>query len=145
MKKKKTILLVILVIMICLAIGYVSYKKYKVNQEIKRRERYNEIREDVKSAVEWNLKATHPGCLISKRFNKTTSTINFFNSSILINNGYIKKDQLLDIDNESYCDVYVKINQFLENSLDYQHNCELYYKIYLKCNDYEEKGYINWE
>ena len=49
----------------------------------------------------------------------------------------------MDIDNKSYCNIYVDINTFFENPLDHQHNCEIYYKIYLKCKNYEDEGFIN--
>lgn len=141
MKKKIIILLsIVLVIIICLIIMFI----YKTNQEKKVQERYNEIKESVKNAVEWNISAMYPGCSISKEFKETTSPGTFYNSSFLINNGYIKKSELLDIDKVSYCDVYVDINTYFENPLDQQRNCEIYYKIYLKCKDYEDKGYINW-
>ena len=66
------------------------------------------------------------------------------NSSFLINNGYIKKEELLDIDNKSYCDVYVDISTEYKDKLDHQRDCKIYYKIYLKCNEYADKGYIDW-
>ena len=31
-----------------------------------------------------------------------------------------------------------------EDELDHQHNCYVSYKLYLKCNGYEEKGYFDW-
>ena len=54
-------------------------------------------------------------------------------------------DELLDVDNKSYCDTYVVIKSLYEDEYDHQNNCKIYYKIYLKCKDYEDKGYINWE
>lgn len=145
MKKKNIIMLsIILVMIICLMISFILYKNYKANQEDKAQERYAEIKESVKNAVEWNMNAMYPSCSISKEFKQTTSPGLFYNSSFLINNGYIKKSELFDIDNVSYCDVYVDINTYFEDPLDHQNNCEIYYKIYLKCKDYEDKGYINW-
>ena len=52
---------------------------------------------------------------------------------------------MIDIDNESYCDVYVKINTNFDNPKDHQRDCETYYKIYIKCNDHEDKGYFKWK
>ncbi len=148
MKKKTIIILsIIIVIIICVIISsvlYKGYKDYKTDQNNKAQERYAEIRESVKKAVEWNISAMYPSCSISKEFKETTSPGTFYNSSFLINNGYIEESELLDIDNVSYCDVYVDINTYFENPLDHQNNCEVYYKIYLKCKDYEDKGYINW-
>ena len=47
--------------------------------------------------------------------------------------------------NKSYCDTYVVIKSQYEDEYDHQNNCNIYYKIYLKCKDFEDKGYINWE
>lgn len=147
MKKKNLIILsVILVIIVCLLF---SFKLYKTNQEnktkIQNQERYNEIKESVKKAVHKNISAMYPGCLISKDFKKKEFLGTQYNSSFLINNGYIKKSELLDVDKESYCDVFVDINLDYKDPLDHQHNCEVYYKIYLKCKNYKDAGYINWE
>ncbi len=144
--KKKIIVIVsiVIIVIIGLIIGFALYNNYKTNQENKAQERYAEIRESVEKAVNWNVKAMYPGCSISKELKENMSPHSYYNSNFLINNGYIKKSELLDIDNKSYCDIYVKINTYFENPLDHQHNCEVYYKIYLKCKDYEDKGYIYW-
>jgi len=139
--KKKSIIIISIILVLVISI-IICFDLYKNNQESQKR--YNEIRESVKKSVEWNIRAQYPGCSISKKFKETTSPGQIYNSSFLIKNGYIKKEELLDIDNESYCDVYVDINTFFVNPLDHQQNCEVYYKIYLKCKNYEEEGYINW-
>lgn len=145
MKKKIIIILSIaLVVIISFIVGFVVYKNYKKNQDNKIQERYAEIRESVDKAVKWNTRAMYPGCSISAELKENMSSDSFYNSSFLINNGYIKKSELLDIDNESYCDIYVKIYTYFENPLDQQHNCEIYYKVYLKCKDLKDKGYIYW-
>lgn len=139
--KKKIILLVILVIIITSVIGFVIYKN---NKEKKAQERYSEIKERVKKGVEWNISAQYPGCTITNVFNKEATHGSFYNYRFLVNNGYIKKEELLDVDNKSYCDVFVDIDIYYENPLDHQNNCEVYYKIYLKCKDYKDKGYKDW-
>ena len=70
--------------------------------------------------------------------------IQYYNSSFLINNGYIKKEELKDVDDKSYCDVYVKIDPYFEDPQDQMHNCETSYKIFLKCKNLTDKGYIDW-
>lgn len=146
MKRKVTIIiLIILVIILCFISGFIVYRNYKLNQEKKAQERYAEIRKDVEKAVEWNIHAMYPGCSISKDFDaETASSSAFYNSSWLINNGYLKKSELLDLDNKSYCDIYVEHYTLYENPYDHQKNCETYYIVYLKCKDYEDKGYVNW-
>lgn len=127
-----------------IVMGFYGIFLYSSEQEEKELARYEEIKESLKEAVEWNLSAQYPYCKISKDFKETSFPGSFYNSNFLINNGYIKKKELLDIDGKSYCDVYVDINTYYEDPQDQQKNCELYYKIYLKCKNYEDEGYINW-
>ena len=143
--KKKIIIVLLMIIVIAISMScYIINKKEKEEMKLKKaQERYAEIRENVKKAVKWNIGAQFPNCEISKEF-KETSTGTFYNSKFLINNGYIKKEELLDVDNESYCDVFVDIKSEFENPLDNQNNCKIYYKIYLKCKDYKDKGYEDW-
>ena len=106
--------------------------------------RYDEIKISVKNAVEKNIHAQFPHCSISYNYDKNLKTGGtHYNSSFLINNGYIKASELVDIDNESYCDVFVDIKVKYDNPLDHQNNCEAFYITYLKCKEYEEKGYVN--
>ena len=105
-------------------------------------ERYAEIRESVKKASEHYLHALFPNCTISDENGETNSPGTNFNSSWLISNGLIKSNELLDIDKKSYCDAHVKANAYFENPLDQQRNCAVYYQIYLKCMNYEDKGYV---
>ncbi|MBE6156347.1 MAG: hypothetical protein E7161_01190 [Firmicutes bacterium] len=140
--KRKSIIIISIILVLVISI-FICFNLYKHNQ--KAQERYSEIKESVKNAVERNIRAQYPGCLISKEFKETTYPGTSYNSNFLIKNGYIKKEELLDIDKKSYCDVYVDINTFFVNPLDHQKDCEVYYKIYLKCKNYEDKGYINWD
>ena len=145
--KKKVVIPIIIILIIGIFTSLTLYRMYREEQEkqeLKAQARYNVIKESVKKAVEWNISAQYPKCEISKEFKETTSPGTFYNSKFLINNGYIKKDELLDIDNESYCDIFVDINTYYENPLDHQQNCEIYYKIYLKCKGYKDKGYQDW-
>ena len=144
MKRKIAIILsiVLMITGICLSVSFILHKNHKNEQESKR---YSEIKESVIKGVERNLKAQHPNCTIKKEFDENIKTSgSHYNSSFLINNGYIKKSELLDIDEKSYCDVYVIIKAKYEDQLNHQSNCNTYYKIYLKCKNYEDKGYINW-
>lgn len=103
---------------------------------------YTEIKESIKKATEWCIKAQYPKCVLSEyEDNPTASNGSSYDTSFLINNGYIKKSELLDIDGQSYCDTHVRVRTFYENQFDHQNNCKVSYKIYLKCKDYEDKGY----
>ena len=137
--KKIIIFGIVLFIIMGICIIYLIYNNKESN-------RYLEIKDNVRKAVLWNIDAQYPYCTVSNNYNKDFKTKDTsYNSSFLINNGYIKKSELLDIDNKSYCDVYVKIKAKYDNQYDYQEGCTIFYKIYLKCNNYEDKGYIDWE
>lgn len=77
---------------------------------------------NVKESVEWAISAQFPACTISKNFIDNTTHGTHYDSKFLINNGYIKKEGLLDVDNESYCDVSVDVKIRYENPLDHQNN-----------------------
>ena len=146
--KKKIIIFVSIVLVIILAIVVVIQKH---NEDIKTNKdnndkRYSEIKENVKIAIEKRIKAQYPSCPISNEWKDEYKSRSgqFFQASGLINNGYIKKSELLDVDNKSYCDVYVIIKPYYEDPKDQQHNCHINYNFYLKCNDYEDEGYIDW-
>ena len=140
MKNKFIIsLLIILIIVISISFCFIVYKNYKEDKELKR---YTEIRESSKKAAEWYLGAIYPNCLISNGTSETYTFRGTENSSWYINQGYIKRKELLDIDKESYCDIHVKHSAYFENPLDLQKNCKVYYQIHLKCKNYEDKGYV---
>ncbi len=137
---------VILILLILILTVLISFKIKKGREEKNIQIRYQEIKENVKKAVIWNISAQYPKCTIDDNFldsDKDASGTSY-NSSFLISNGYIKKEELLDIDKTSYCDVYVKIKVYYDNPLDHQQDCIANYKIYLKCQKYKDKGYINW-
>lgn len=142
--KKKSIIIILLLILIIgagISLSFIIYKNYKEDKEQKR---YAEIRESAKKATEHYLRATHPNCQILNGTSETYTTSGFENSSWFLNNGLIKKSELLDVDKKSYCDIYVKHRAYFENPLDHQRDCEVYYQIYLKCKNYEDKGYVEW-
>jgi len=115
------------------------------NEELEKNnamKRYAEIRESAKKATEWYLGALYPNCSISNGTSETYTFKGSENSSWYINQGYIKRNELLDIDEKSYCDIHVKHGAYFENPLDQQRNCAVYYQIYLKCMNYEDKGYV---
>ena len=138
--KKKIVIGIVVVLIVVFMFGIICKSKIdeqkREEQEIKEN-RYQEIKDSVKAAVEWQISAVYPKCTISKEVKGNES--HHYNSSNLINNGYLKKKELLDVDSKSYCDVYVKV--YKDNNQD---SCEMSYKMFLKCEDYKEKGYINW-
>lgn len=145
MKKKNIILISILFLVIIGIIVSLFFITKKEVNEITPEERYKEIRESAKKAAEWHLKATQPYCVIGD--SKEKKKYSHMNSRFLINNGYIKKEELLDIDGESYCDIYVVEYRYIDESISlesYKNDCEVNYKVYIKCKDYEDKGYVYW-
>lgn len=144
MSKKIKFIIIPLIILLIIFLSFILLNRYNKAKEKRLNEnRYNEIRKSVEKAVKWNIGAMYPNCEISDGFKDLSGT--HYNSSFLINNGYIKKEELLDIDNKSYCDVYVDIGTEYKDKLDHQRDCKIYYKIYLKCNEFADKGYINWD
>ncbi len=136
MKKK---IIIFLILVFCL-IGVIFI--YVVNRNIKRQERYNEIKENIKKGVEWNLNAIYPKCSLITKHDEKERHLGTFHSIDLINEGYIKKEELLDIDKKSYCDAFVEIFKTSNESTE-QNKCKIRYKIYLKCKNYEDNGYLN--
>ncbi len=136
MKKKKIIVLSIFLVGVIALVFVFTFFNNQDNNE----ERYAEIKESIKKGVEWHLRAAYPGCTITKQVEEV-STASPLDSSFLIRQGYIKKSDLLDVDNKSYCDVLGYIHTHFEDINDQQHNCEVTYKVFLKCKDYEDDGF----
>lgn len=104
MSKKIKFIIISLIILLITLLSFILLNQHnKANEKKLNENRYNEIRRSVEKAVKWNIGAMYPNCEISDGFKDLSGT--HYNSSFLINNGYIKKEELLDIDNKSYCDV----------------------------------------
>lgn len=145
MKKKNIIIISIFSLVIIGFVVSILFINKKEDKVITPKERYKEIRESAKKAAEWYLKATQPYCVIGD--SKEKKRYSYMNSRFLINNGYIKKEELLDIDGESYCDIYVVEYRYIDESISlesYKNDCEVNYKVYIKCKEYEDKGYVDW-
>ncbi len=136
--KKRIVLLVIGVIVIFIFLGlilYINFSKInKVNQK-----RYDEIKEIIQNGVEKNIRAMYPNCLIDRNLQKDNLQGTHYDSSFLINNGYIKKEDLLDVDQKSFCKAKVNIYVYYENPLDHQKDCQVNYKISLECKHYKDE------
>ena len=72
------LLLVIIVISSILIIKNNNDKKFKVKYE----KRYDEIREGVKKAVEWNIKASYPKCPITNNNKEPKGAGMYYNSPV---------------------------------------------------------------
>ena len=145
MDKKKFIIIIVLSFIVIFSLIFFSIKLFENNKLKVAEKRYDEIRESAKKAMEWKLRANYPRCPIGDKYKKRKNS--YSNSKYLIDQGYIKKEELLDIDGVNYCDMYVVEYRYIDESISlesYKNDCEVDYKVYIKCNDYEDKGYIDW-
>ena len=124
MKKHKLIILTITFLSLGLLLIIPIYKDYSNNQ------RYNQIKEDIQKDIASYLKITSPYCTPSN------STTTMTDEALVYQRG-MDKEKLLDVDKKSYCKVRIEIRCVDENKLEWD--------TYLKCKDYEDKNYSNWE
>lgn len=92
-------------------------------------DRYDEIKKDVDKELERYLNLVSPNC------SPGGANITITHETLVFNGG-MDKDVLLDIDNKSYCGLYVSTSCPKEGTHEW--------KIYLSCNEYEDKGYVEW-
>lgn len=122
-KQEKKNMNKILVVVVIILIGLVIFTSCSnCNQE-----RYEKIKKDFEKGLKLHLNASYPSC--------TEGTESIVTSEFLINQGYIKKDILLDVEKKSYCKANAK-TKCVDN--------EMTYTIYLKCESYESDGYVDW-
>ncbi|MCH5167051.1 MAG: hypothetical protein J1F35_04075 [Erysipelotrichales bacterium] len=97
-------------------------------------ERYDEILKSFKDAVDWQLKVTDPSACKNNEQGDVEIAHRFkILDDVLIDNGYLKKSDMLDVDKKSYCKAYA------ETDCD---GDELVYKTYLRCKDFTTAGYV---
>ena len=142
MNKKKLIIIIIFSFIVIFSLVFFSINLFENKKQNNIEKRYDEIRESAKKAMEWKLRANYPRCPIGDKYKKRKNSHS--NSKYLIDQGYIKKEELLDVDLVNYCDIYVETYTYFKEAKDLQNNCEVDYKIYLKCKNYEDKGYMDW-
>ncbi len=99
-------------------------------------EKYQEIKNKFEDALIKQLDATglsnkNHGCDLS------TSKSIIVDVDSLIQNGFLKREDIKDIDDKSYCDVVAKTYK--------KDDCGVGYDIYLKCKDYQDEGYYSWD
>ena len=124
MKKK---IIVSASFMVILTIGIVaglSYKKYSNNKH------YETIKMEIEEEAKRYLKVSYPYC--------TPGSASFtMNEETLLVQWAMDKKKLLDIDGKSYCKTKIEVMCVTENELDMD--------VYIKCKDYEDENYSNWE
>lgn len=126
MNKNKKLIIFVLFIVI-LGIGIVisfSYKKYSNNK------RYETIKMEIEEEAKRYLKVSHPYC-------SPGSASYTINEDALLVQWAMDKKKLLDVDGKSYCKTRIEVMCVVENEIDMD--------VYIKCKDYEDKNYSNWE
>ena len=129
--KKKILILITFIMTIIIILSIYTIFNFNIAKE---KERYNEIEKAFEEAVIWKLDATGN----SKRHCEENITKEMtITADHLINNGYLKKENMLDTSRKSYCDGYAK--RFVVE------DCGIDYKLYIKCNDYKTEGYKDYK
>lgn len=124
MKKKLIIVVVFVIILVIGIIVGLNYKKYSNNK------RYETIKMEIEEEAKRYLKVSHPYC--------TPGSASFtMNEETLLVQWAMDKKKLLDVDGKSYCKTRIEVMCVAENELDMD--------VYIKCNDYEDENYSNWE
>ena len=124
---EKKIIISLIVIVVIFGIGIIlglKYKNYSINK------RYEIIKTEIKEEAISYLKVSHPYC-VPGNANYT------INEDTLLIQWAMDKKKLLDVDGKSYCKVRIEVMCLSENELDTD--------VYIKCKDYEDKNYSNWE
>ena len=124
MKKKLMIISVFIVVLIIGIVVGLSYKKHSNNK------RYETIKMEIEEEAKRYLKVSYPYC--------TPGSGSFtMNEDTLLVQWDMDKKKLLDVDGKSYCKTRIEVMCVAENELDAD--------VYIKCKDYEDENYSNWE
>ena len=124
MKKKIIIVAVFIVVLVIGIVAGLNYKKYSNNK------RYETIKMEIEEEAKSYLKVSHPYC--------TPGSASFtMNEDTLLVQWAMDKNKLLDVDGKSYCKTRIEVTCVATNELDTE--------VYIKCKDYEDKNYSNWE
>lgn len=148
--KKKVLFIVsiILLFIFCFFLIFEVYKKSvqrkkrddEIREKLEREQRYNEIRESIAKAMDWHIRASF---VIRDEYHCKGEQRSTFSSQFLINYGFLKQEEMLDVDGKSYCKARIEkyIEKYSEKYMD--EDCTMKYDIYLSCKDYEDEGYYD--
>ena len=126
MKKKLIIITVSIILIVLLLIG-INYKRI-IN--IRNQKHYAKIKENIDPEIEAYLRLSHPYC-------SPSNGVTTFKDETLVYQRGMDKELLLDVDGKSYCKVRIEVRCVEENKHEWN--------TYLKCKDYEDEHYRNWE
>ncbi|MDD3452680.1 MAG: hypothetical protein PHN42_00160 [Bacilli bacterium] len=128
MNKKITIILSVIIFVVTIFVIILLKNNYlKENVIIHNNERYARIKKDVEFEIIRYVELVTPIC-------ENNGGEMLITHKTMVYNGGFDKEKLLDVDNKSYCSVYALSSCNGEN----KHT----YKIYIKCNDYEDNGFV---
>lgn len=133
MKKKIIIIISIGLVFVSFIVGILAWfnnKRQAEKMAVEEKERYEEIRNKFEEAVKQNINATF---VIHNEYNCTHYNEQNLTSRWLIYQGNLKKEDMLDVDGESYCKALAKTYM--------GDNCTIKYNIYLSCKNYTDEGY----
>ena len=131
---KKKLIIGITILIVVMISGIIFGLNYKNIIEERKLRHYAKIKENIQPDIAAYVKLTEYYCNPGRGEN---SGITVYTDEILINQRGMNKDLLLDIDGKSYCKVRVEVRCVAEN--------EFAWDTYLKCKDYEDENYGNWE
>jgi len=126
--------IIISIIIISIIIGSLVGLNYKNIIEKRNQQHYSKIMENIQPEIDAYVRLTNFYCNPERGENSGTMV---YTDEALINQRGMDKELLLDVDGESYCKVRVEVRCVAEN--------EFAWDTYLKCKDYEDKNYSNWE
>ena len=132
MKKKMIfifviIIAVIVIIGVYISVGYIDNNKNHL--ELQKQERYKEIKENIDKELNRYLYVIAPKC------QKENAGFLITHKDLVYNAG-MDKEKLLDVDNKSYCKVYVKADCIEDGKWNWTTT--------ISCKNYTDKGYIDW-
>ncbi len=125
--KKFLIVSCILIFIILIVFSIKNYLEKQTKSQ--NDQRYEEIKKDVEKEVMRYVGIVSPIC-------EGNDGEMLITHKTLVYNGGFEQEKLLDVDGKSYCSVYA-LSGCDEND---NHT----YEIYIKCKDYQDKGFIQW-
>ena len=131
---KKKIIIALIIVAIVLSVGTIIGLNYKSTIKKINQEHYAKIMENIQPEIETYIKLTKFYCN-PERGENTGTTV--YTDETLVNQRGMDKELLLDVDGKSYCKVRVEVMCVAENELDTD--------VYIKCKNYEDENYSNWE
>ena len=133
MKKKTVIIVIALLLLTGVIIGVVVSIKHKKEIDERNQRRYVEIKEDIQEDIAGYVRVREIYCSVDRGENLNS----IYTDETLVYQRGMDKEKLLDVDGKSYCKVRVEVRCVDENKFEWD--------TYLKCKDYEDEEYSNWE